>query len=98
MRVARTTVVVAAGALGALFAVGCVVAALFELQGFGAPRDGDPRLGYLLALSAAFVASIAAPLTLWRILLPETSPRTAVIAAVALTALVAWLLGVSVLT
>ena len=70
----RGAVVAVATALGALFAVGCVLAALFEAQGFGRPRDTDPRTGYLLLLAVAFVACVGVPFWLWRRLLPESAP------------------------
>jgi len=70
----RGLVVAVATALGALFAVGCVLAALFEAQGFGRPRDTDPRAGYLLLLAAALVACVAVPFWLWRRLLPDNAP------------------------
>jgi len=66
--------VAAAAALGALFAVGCVLAALFEAQGFGRERDTAPRAGYLLLLALAFAASVAVPAWLWRRLLPGSAP------------------------
>jgi hypothetical protein len=65
---ARLLVVVVAVALGALFALGCVVAALFEVQGFG-DRDGDPSRGYLAALALGFSACVVVPAVLWRRLL-----------------------------
>jgi hypothetical protein len=61
-------IVVAAVALGALFAFGSVVAALFEVRGFG--RDEDPRLGYLFLLALGFAGSVGIPWLLWRLLLP----------------------------
>lgn len=67
-------VVAAATGLGALFAVGCVLAALFEAQGFGRERDTDPRAGYLLLLALGFAACIAVPAWLWRLLLPDSAP------------------------
>ena len=70
----RGLVVAVATALGALFAVGCVLAALFEAQGFRRPRDTDPRAGYLLLLAAALVACVAVPFWLWRRLLPDNAP------------------------
>ena len=69
MRSLKYLVVVASAALGALFAVGCVLAALFEAQGFGGPRDQPPRTGYLLELAVAFAACIAIPAFLARRLL-----------------------------
>ncbi len=66
-------IVVAAVALGVLFAFGSVLAALFEVQGFGR-RSGDPRLGYLFLLALGFVASVVIPWWLWRQLLPDSAP------------------------
>jgi hypothetical protein len=67
-------VVAAAVALGALAAVGCLIEALFEAQGFGRPRDTDPRPGYLALLALGFVASVTVPAALWRALLPGSAP------------------------
>jgi hypothetical protein len=55
--------------LGALAGVGCLLAALFEVQGFGGPRDQGPRTGYLVELAVAFVAAVLIPVLLWRRLL-----------------------------
>ena len=93
MRVARGTLVLVAAALGALFAAGSVLAIAFELQGFGS-RSSDPRTAYLVALCAGLAASVGVPLALWRILLPGSSPRLAVLAAVVVGVLVVSLLGV----
>jgi hypothetical protein len=91
----RIAVVIAAAALGALFGVGCLVAALFELQGFGAPRDTDPRALYLLALGAGLALCVAGPLVLWRLLLPDSSPGWGVAVGSAVVILVLALLGVA---
>ena len=69
MRPLRYILVAGASALGALFAVGCLIAALFEVQGFGGPRDEGPRSGYLVRLAVGFVACIAIPAFLSRRLL-----------------------------
>ena len=69
MRSLKYLAVMTSAALGALFAVGCVLAALFEAQGFGGPRDQPPRTGYLLELAVAFAACIAIPAFLARRLL-----------------------------
>ena len=66
-------IVAAAVGLGALFAFGSVLAALFEVQGFGS-RSGEPRLGYLLLLALGFVACVVIPWWLWRQLLPHSAP------------------------
>jgi hypothetical protein len=91
----RILAVVGACLLGALFAVGCAIAALFELQGFGGPRDAGPRAGYLVALAAGFAVSVAVPIVLWRALLPESAPGWAVV-AVPCGVIVLVLLGVGV--
>lgn len=65
----RTLAFVAAAGLGALFAAGCLIAILFEVQGFGRARDTDPRLGYLALLALGLVVCVAAPFVVWRKLL-----------------------------
>ena len=89
----RGVVVAVAGALGALFAAGCVLAALFEAQGFGGERDADPRAGYLLLLAVAFVLCAGVPLWLWRRLLPTSAPHAALAFAVAVVGVIA-ILGI----
>ena len=63
--------VVVVGALGALFAFGSLIAALFELQGFG-DRDGDPDSAYLVLQACALGLSLSVPLLAWRVLLPRS--------------------------
>jgi ABC-type sugar transport system permease subunit len=79
----RTAIVVAACVLGGFAAFGCGIAALLELDGFGAPRSG-PRPLYVASLFAGLAASVIVPIVLWRALLPENAPP--VIAGVALFA------------
>jgi len=50
---------------GAFFAVGFAIAVLFELQGFGRPRDTDPRLWYVALLVLGLAACAAVPSWLW---------------------------------
>ncbi len=72
MSVRRLLAFVAVGlalALGMLTAIGCLLAALFEVQGFGGPRDEGPRFGYLVELAVVFVAAVPIPAVLWRRLL-----------------------------
>lgn len=52
---------IAAAIVGALGAFGCVIAALFERDGFGRPRDTEPRSWYLLALAVGLGLCIAVP-------------------------------------
>ena len=68
-RLLKSIAVAVATALGALAAFGCLLAALFEVDGFGGPRDQGPRSGYLIQLALGFVASILIPVLLWRRLL-----------------------------
>jgi len=81
--------------LGALAAIGCLLAALFEVQGFGRPRDAEPRTGYLIELAVGFVASVAIPALLARWLLPRGGPALFVIAAVIAVGGVLLILGMS---
>jgi hypothetical protein len=69
VRPVRVLVVAASVALGALFAIGFLISALFEVQGFGGPRDQGPRAGYLLELAIGVVACVGVPILLWRRLL-----------------------------
>ena len=91
---ARLAIVVTLGAVGALAAVGCVLAGLFELQGFGGPRDSDPRALYLCGLAILLTASLGVPLLAWRALLPK-SPPAWLLVAVPVSAVVLLLLGLS---
>jgi hypothetical protein len=93
----RALIVVVGLALGALCAVGALIAALFEHEGFG-DRDGEPSTAYLLALALALglVASVGLPLVLWRMLLPgRFSWPIALTATVVAVAGVVWILGSS---
>lgn len=85
----KALVVAAAVGLGALFAFGCVVAALFEVQGFGGSRDSDPSDGYLFLLALGFVACVAAPALLWRWLLPRSAPAWPLAFGIALVGVLA---------
>lgn len=67
-------VVAVALGLGALFAVGFAITALFEAQGFGEERDTDPDRATILLLALGVVACVAVPAWLWRRLLPESAP------------------------
>jgi hypothetical protein len=91
----RALIVVVGLALGALCAVGALIAALFEHEGFG-DRDGEPSTAYLLALALGLVASVGLPLVLWRMLLPgRFSWPIALTATVVAVAGVVWILGSS---
>ncbi len=96
MTAARMLIVGLGMALGALFAVGCMIAALFERDGFG-DRDGEASTGYLLALALGVTASLGLPLALWRALLPSrfSWPLAIGVAAVAVAAVI-WILGILV--
>ena len=96
MAAARMLIVGLGMALGALFAVGCLIAALFERDGFG-DRDGEASAGYLLALALGVAASLGLPLALWRALLPSrfSWPLAIGVSAVAVAAVV-WILGIVV--
>ena len=61
--------VVAATVLGALFAVGFLISALFEAQGFG-DRDSTPSGWRFVEYAVGFVACVVIPAVLWQALGP----------------------------
>lgn len=92
----RVLTVVVGVALGALCALGVLLSALFERDGFGDP-DGEPSTPYLLALAVGLVASVGLPLVLWRLLLPGRFSWPAALTATVVALLgVGWILGISV--
>jgi hypothetical protein len=68
-RAVKTIAAAAAAALGALFGIGFLLTALFELQGFG-DRDSTPSGRRLVECAVGFVACILTPAILWRRLVP----------------------------
>ena len=60
----RTTAALVAAVAGAFFAVGFAIAILFELQGFGRPRDTDPRVWYVALLVAGLLTCVDVPVRL----------------------------------
>ena len=57
-----TTVVAAVAlGLGVIGAIGCFIAALFERDGFGRPRDSEPRSWYVALLGLGVVTCITIP-------------------------------------
>ena len=92
-RLVRSLVVALAVAAGALAGIGFLLAALFEIQGFGGPRDEGPRIGYLIELAGGFVAAVLIPVFLWRRLL-ESGPGWVVAGIVAAGGVVV-ILGIS---
>jgi hypothetical protein len=93
VRPLKVLVVAASLGLGALFAVGCVLAALFEAQGFGGPRDQGPRTGYMIELATAFAVCVAIPAVLSRWLL-HVGPGWVAAAVIAVSGVVL-ILGLS---
>ena len=73
----RGLAVAGAAALGALFAVGCVLAALFEAQGFGGDRDSDPRRLSAAARRGARPVRGGAVLALASVAARQCAPRRA---------------------
>ena len=91
----RVLTVIVGMALGALCAVGVLLAALFERDGFG-DRDGEPSTAYLLALAVGLLASVGLPLVLWRMVFPTRFSWPAALAAMAVAVTgVVWILGIS---
>ena len=92
-RLLKYVAVGVAVALGALAGVGCLLAALFEVQGFGGPRDQGPRFSYLVELAVVFVVAVLIPVFLWRRLL-GSGPGLSVAGCVAVAGVVV-ILGLS---
>ena len=81
--VVRYGVALAATSVGTLFAVACLIAAHFELQGFGRARDTEPRPLYLVGLTLAFAVCVAVPTALWRRLRRNRAAAAAVVVVAA---------------
>jgi len=92
----KVIVVVAVALAGALAAVGCMLAGLFELQGFGRPRDTDPRASYVALLGFGLIVSVLIPLGVWTLLLPDSSPGAKWLGLAAAGVVVVALLGIAV--
>src|SRR6476646_7115750 len=82
MRGLKVLTVVTAGCLGALFAIGFLLDALFEVQGFGGPRDQPPRMSHLIESAIGFAACVIVPAHLARRLL-HAGPTALMAAAIA---------------
>lgn len=82
MTALKGVVVAAATALGVLFAIGFLLDALFEVQGFG-DRDSTPSNAVLARDAVAVVACVLIPVFLWRRLFPGSGPAWAIALAIA---------------
>ena len=71
----RIPLVIASFALGAMLAIGCLIAVMFEADGFGG-RDGGPRWGYMASLAVGLAASVGSPFLILRWLLPNATKRS----------------------
>ena len=91
----KALIIVVGLALGALCALGVILAALVERDGFGDP-NGEPSTPYLLVLAVGLVASVGLPLGLWRVLFPRRFSWPAALTATVLAFMgVVWILGIS---
>jgi len=57
----RAAVVVVAAVAGVFALIGCGLSFLFELQGFGGPRDEPPRGAYLALMAGGAALGLAVP-------------------------------------
>ena len=80
--------------LGLFTASGCALAILFELQGFGGPRDEGPRALYISALSLGLLLSLLMPMVAWR-WWARASPTFALVATALVSVLALLLFGLS---
>ncbi|HUQ40232.1 MAG TPA: hypothetical protein VM030_08755 [Acidimicrobiales bacterium] len=68
-RAARGVAVAGLVAAGALTTIGCVVALVFERDGFGRPRDAQVRPFYVVLLAVGAAAGVVVPIVVGRMLL-----------------------------
>lgn len=91
----RIAVVVMSAAAGASAVVGFGLSLLFEVDGFGVPRDTPPRTGYLFGYGAGVLLGVVVPAVVaWR-LLPSGRRWVLAVAAVLAAAVAAALLGIT---
>jgi hypothetical protein len=91
MRLALALLITVACAFGV---IGCSLALLFELQGFGTPRDQGPRTLYVSALVGGSILSLLAPVLTWKLLAKGTLVFNLLVAGLAF-ALALLLFGLS---
>lgn len=92
---ARMVVVVVLAAAGAFAVLGFGLALLFEVQGFGVPRDTAPRPGFVLAYGAGALLGVVVPGVVAWLLLPSGRRWVAVVTAVLAAGVLVALLGVA---
>ena len=82
--VARLLLVLVASLLGAVFAIGAIIAAMLESDGFTTAAASGPRSGYLILLAGGLFASVGVPSALAGWAYPERRSPILIVAAVAL--------------
>ncbi|WP_298993100.1 hypothetical protein [uncultured Pseudokineococcus sp.] len=80
---------------GLLVVVGCALALVFEVQGFGVPRDAEPRTWHVLGYATGALAGVLVPTVTACVLLPRGRRWVAGAGAVLAAAVVVALLGVT---
>ncbi len=89
----RISVVMVVGAAGAFAVLGFGLALLFEVDGFGVPRDVPPRSGYLFVYGAGALLGVVVPAAVAWLLLRGGRRWVLAVAAVLTTAVTVALLG-----
>ena len=93
---ARIAVVSVLAVAGAFAVIGFGLSLLFEIDGFGVPRDTPPRAGYLLGYGAGALLSVVVPAVVAWLLLQRGRRWVLAVAAILTVAVLAALLGVTV--
>lgn len=81
----RSTLVVVVCALGGLGGIGSFLVGVFERDGFGRPRDSEPRMWVLALAAAGVAASVLVPAIVAVVVMRASRRAAAVAAAVAFT-------------
>ena len=92
---ARIAVVLLLVAAGVVAVLGSGLALLFEVQGFGGPRDPAPRPGHVLGYGAGALLGVVVPGVVAWLLLPRGRRWVAVVTAVLAAAVLLAVLGLT---
>jgi hypothetical protein len=88
-----STVIVIVAVVGTVVTIGCLLAIRLEVIGLGAPRDTDPRAGYIAVLVTGAAAGVLIPAAACFFLLKSGKRIVVVVAAFATLLVALFVLG-----